>query len=94
MSVGHVARAFEEAGISTVALTAMPFHHVAERMNPPRVLITPHISGRTISAPGDVARQREVLLAAFMLLEEATEGGTLRTMEGKYRPGLVATRDR
>ena len=87
MSVGHIARAFEEAGISTVALTAMPFHHVPERMKPPRVLITPHISGRTISAPGDVARQREVLLAAFKLLEEATEGATLRTMDAKYQPG-------
>ncbi len=87
MSVGHVARAFEEAGISTVALTSMPFHHVPERMKPPRVLVTPHMSGRTISAPGDDARQREVLLAAFRLLEEATEGGTLRTMDGKYQPG-------
>ncbi len=91
MSVGHVARAFEEAGISTVALTAMPFYHVPERMKPPRVLITPHISGRTISAPGDVARQRAVLLNAFRLLEEATEGGTLRTMEGKYQPGPAAS---
>ncbi len=87
MSVGHAARAFEEAGISTISLTSMPFHHVPERMKPPRVLITPHISGRTISAPGDVARQREVLTAAFNLLEEATEGGTIRVMPGSYRPG-------
>ncbi len=87
MSVGHVSRSIEEVGIPTVTLTSMPFHHVPERMKPPRVLITPHISGRTISAPGDVARQREVLLAAFKLLAEATEGGTLRTMDGKYRPG-------
>ncbi len=78
--------------MSTVALTAMPFHHVPERMKPPRVLITPHISGRTISAPGDVARQREVLLAAFKLLEEATEGGTLRTLGGKYLPGPAVAR--
>ncbi len=89
MSVGHVARAFEEAGISTVTLTAMPFQHVPERMKPPRVLITPHISGRTISAPGDVDRQREVLTAAFNLLEEATEGGTIRIMPGSYRPGMT-----
>ena len=87
MSVGHVSRAIEEVGISTVTLTSMPFHHVPERMKPSRVLITPHISGRTISAPGDIARQREVLLAAFKLLEDATEGGTLRTMDGKYHPG-------
>jgi hypothetical protein len=43
--------------------------------------------GRTLGAPGDVDRQRQVLAAAFDLLETAQSGGTLVELEAPFRPG-------
>jgi len=37
----------------------------------PRVLVTPHLVGRTIGPVGDVRRQRDVVEAALRLLVEA-----------------------
>lgn len=47
------------------------FAHVAGRLQVPRVLVTPHLMGRTIGPVGDRNRQREVVLAALRLLVEA-----------------------
>ena len=70
-SVGLVARALEAAGITTVSVFSRVFAHVAGRLRVPRVLITPHLMGRTIGPAGDSARQREVVEAALRLLVEA-----------------------
>ena len=85
MSVGHIARALEAAGIPTVSVMVRSFRHHAERMNIPRTLITRHIMGRTMGAPNDPERQREVVEAALTLLEEATEPGTIRELDAPYR---------
>lgn len=45
--------------------------HVAGRMRLPRVLVIPHLMGRTIGSVGDRARQRQVIEAALRLLVEA-----------------------
>lgn len=42
----------------------------------PRMLITPHLMGRTIGPVGDRERQRAVVSAALDLLESATKPGT------------------
>lgn len=47
------------------------FAHVAGRLRLPRVLVTPHLMGRTIGPVGDRARQRQVVEAALRLLVEA-----------------------
>jgi hypothetical protein len=70
-SVGLVARALEAAGIPTVSVFVRAFAHVAGRLRVPRVLITPHLMGRTIGPVGDRVRQREVVEAALRLLVEA-----------------------
>jgi hypothetical protein len=70
-SVGLVARALEGAGIATVSIFVRAFAHVAGRLRVPRVLVTPHLVGRTIGPVGDVPRQREVVEAALRLLVEA-----------------------
>ena len=36
-------------------------------------MTTPHLLGRSVGRPGDVQRQREVVLAALRLLETAEE---------------------
>jgi len=54
---------------------------------PPRTVITPHLMGRTLGAPGDRGRQRATTLAAFDLLETAEQPGTLVELLEPYRHG-------
>ena len=71
--------------MSTVAIYVQAFRHVAEEMKVPRALITRHPVGRTLGAPGDVARQREVLLAALALLDNAKNGAAIAEFDKPYR---------
>jgi hypothetical protein len=75
----------EEAGLVTVAIFIRAFRHVAETMRIPRAVIARHPMGRPLGAPGDAARQREVLLAALRLLEEARTGGSIVELPEPYR---------
>jgi hypothetical protein len=75
-SVGLVARALEAAGIPTVCVAVRAFRHRMEELGVPRVLLTPHLMGRTIGPVGDRERQRAVVTAALDLLETATDRGT------------------
>ena len=79
-SVGLVARALEAHGIPTVSLFVRAFRHVATQLGVPRVLVTPHLMGRTTGPVGDGARQRAVVEAALDLLETAAEP-TIRDFE-------------
>lgn len=89
MSVGHVARAFEQAGIPSVVIMSKVFKDRTAAMNPARILLTPHPMGRTLSAPFDVEKQRKVLEAGLSLLESATAGGTIVEYDEPYRTGPV-----
>ena len=80
MSVGHLARTMEEAGISTVIVTAAPFRDRLEAMSPPRLLVTPNPMGRPMGLPNDAESQRMFLEAALDLLENAEENGTVAEM--------------
>lgn len=77
MSVGHLARLLETAGIATVIVAAQAFRPRMEIMALPRLLLTPHLMGRPLGLAGDAEGQRAVLEAAFILLETATTGGTV-----------------
>lgn len=85
VSVGHTARFLEEAGIPTVCIYIRAFRHQAEFLKPPRVLITQHLLGRTLGAPGDMERQRSVVRSALQLLESATVPGTFVELDEPYR---------
>lgn len=54
------------------------FAHVAAQMRLPRVLVTPHLMGRTLGPVGDRDRQRQVVEAALQLLAEATGPQSVR----------------
>ncbi len=69
MSVGHVQRAIEAAGIPTVGIYVRSFGHVPELMGVARALITQHLMGRPLGAPGDGERQLAVVRSALALLE-------------------------
>ncbi len=70
-SVGLVARALEAAGIPTVSVFVRAFGHVAGRLRVPRVVVTPHLVGRTVGPVGDRTRQRDVVETALRLLVQA-----------------------
>lgn len=77
MSVGHLARLIEQAGIATVVIAVRAFRSRFEEMQVARALITPYIMGRPLGFPGDIDGQRAILLAAIDLLDNATSGGTI-----------------
>ncbi|MFC1996513.1 hypothetical protein ACFLXI_02760 [Chloroflexota bacterium] len=77
MSVGHVARLLEFAGIPTVIVAAKAFRPRLEPMALPHLLLTPHLMGRPLGLAGDAETQRVVLRVAFDLLANASEGSTV-----------------
>lgn len=85
MSVGHTARVLEETGITTVSIFIRAFRHNVEMLKVPRSLITRHILGRTVGAPGDVERQTMVIKASMSLLENAQQPGIIEEMSGHFR---------
>jgi hypothetical protein len=73
VSVGHVGRAIEEAGIATTAVYVRAFRHVVEEMQLPRAVVTNHPMGRPLGPVGDGARHREIVELALALIDSATE---------------------
>ena len=80
MSVGHVARLLEQAGIPTVIIAVKAFVNRMKMMTLPRVLLTPHIMGRPLGRPKDRDRHLAVLKESLDLLERAYDRGTIREM--------------
>ena len=84
MSVGHIARAFEESGISTVVIAVEAFREKLVSMSLPRVLITPFPMGRPIGFPGNRKQHLTVIKEALNLLTEATEAKTVLSINELY----------
>jgi len=80
MSVGHVARLLETAGIATVIIASRAFEKRMRMMSLPRVLLTPYLIGRPVGPPGKPERQRATVLAALELLESAKQGKTVELL--------------
>ena len=89
MSVGHVQRAIETAGVPTVSVYIEAFSHAPNFMNLPRTVITNHPLGRPLGAPGDVERQRAVVEKALSLF--GADSPTIVNFDEPYRPGPAAT---
>jgi hypothetical protein len=73
VSVGHVQRAIESAGIPTVGVYVRSFGHIPALMGVARALVTDHPLGRPLGAPGDGERQRHVVEAALALLHRSEQ---------------------
>jgi hypothetical protein len=80
MSVGHVARLLEEAGIPTVIVSSEVFSKQLEAMSLPRVLLTPYIMGRPLGRPNDKNGQMKVIKRGLELLEKAEKFGTMESL--------------
>lgn len=68
MSVGHVQRAIEAAGMATVSVHIEAFAHVPAQMALPRAVVVPHLLGRPLGPPFDRQRQAQVVTAALDLI--------------------------
>ena len=80
MSVGHLARVLESAGIPTVVVGIQAFRVRLEAMRIPRLLLTPYLLGRTLGVPHDAAGQLRVVRTALRLLDEAKVGGDRKSV--------------
>ncbi|MEM7330507.1 MAG: hypothetical protein AAF490_00355 [Chloroflexota bacterium] len=89
MSVGHIARGFEEAGIPTVIIATKAFRPRLEAMTLPRIILTPYPMGRPLGAPHDAAGQRKILTAALDLLANASKVGTILELDQPYSPNSM-----
>lgn len=73
MSVGHVQRAIEAAGIPTVGVYVASFGHIPGLMGVARALVTQHPMGRPLGAPHDTERQLAVVRTALDLLNSSEQ---------------------
>jgi len=74
-----LARTFEEAGLSTVLVTVMPYW--AERLGVPRTVGVEFPYGHPLGQPGDRDTQTAIIREALRLLEEATGPGEIRELD-------------
>ncbi len=81
MSVGHVARALETAGIATVIVAVEAFRNRMQMMSLPRVLLTGQPIGRPLGRPGDRQGQTAVLEAALAMLEDSRPPGKIESFQ-------------
>jgi hypothetical protein len=77
VSVGHLGRVFEEAGIATVIVAVRAFQPRLQAMAAPRLVTTPYLMGRPLGLPGDRQGQRRVIEAALQLVETAQHNGSI-----------------
>jgi hypothetical protein len=70
-----LARTFEEAGLSSVFITMMPYW--AEKFGVPRTLAVEHPFGQTLGMSGDQEGQLSVIQKALQILEAANEPGQI-----------------
>jgi hypothetical protein len=82
-----LARVFEEAGLSTVALGLIRNH--LERVKPPRALFVPFPLGFALGRPDDPDFQHRVLRAAFHLLDAESGPVLVDFDEGSDAPPEV-----
>ena len=80
MSVGHIARALEEAGIPTVIISVKSFATRMQMMALLRVVPTNNLLGRVFGSPHEVDAQMRLLVAALDVLQYAEKKSTIQRL--------------
>jgi hypothetical protein len=81
--VGLIQRMAEEAGIPTLSMG-----NAADRManiKPPRALLVKFARGSMLGKPGNVARQRRILMDALNALKTMTEPGSVQNLPYQWK---------
>jgi hypothetical protein len=68
----------EEAGIPTISMGNMPDRMA--NVKPPRALLVKFPRGAMLGEPGNVQRQRRIVLEALEALKTMTEPGTVKEL--------------
>ena len=81
--MGLIQRMAEEAGIPTISMG-----NAADRMGhikPPRAMLVKFARGSMFGEPGNVSRQRRILLDALDALQTMTEPGEIRELPYQWK---------
>ena len=81
--MGLIQRLAEEAGVWTISMG-----NAAERMahiKPPRALLVKFARGSMMGEPGNVRRQRRIILDALTALRTMTEPGTIQELPYRWK---------
>ncbi|MBE0585143.1 MAG: hypothetical protein IH612_15450 [Desulfofustis sp.] len=81
--MGLIQRAVEETGIPTISMG-----NALDRMSlikPPRALLVKFARGSMFGEPGNVGRQRRIIMDALEALKTMTEPGTIKELPYKWK---------
>ena len=81
--MGLIQRMVEEAGIPTISMGNFP-----ERMaliKPPRTMLVKFARGCMFGEPGNIKRQRRIILDALEALQTMTEPGTIKELPYQWK---------
>jgi D-proline reductase (dithiol) PrdB len=81
--VGLIQRQVEEAGIPTISMG-----NAADRManiKPPRAMLVKFARGSMFGEPGNVKRQRRIILDALEALQTMTDPGTIQELPYRWK---------
>ena len=81
--MGLIQRLVEEAGVPTISMG-----NAADRMariKPPRAMLVKFARGSMFGEPGNVKRQRRIILDALEALQTMTEPGTIQELPYRWK---------
>ena len=81
--MGLIQRMAEEAGIATISLGNAPDRMVHNK--PPRALLVKFARGSMFGEPGNVNRQRRIIMDALDALKTMTQPGTVRELPYRWK---------
>jgi D-proline reductase (dithiol) PrdB len=81
--VGLIQRLVEEAGIPTISMGNAPDRMA--NIKPPRVMLVKFARGSMFGEPGNVKRQRRIILDALKALQTMTEPGTIQELPYRWK---------
>jgi len=81
--VGLIQRSAEAAGIPTISMGNMPDRMA--HIKPPRALQVKFARGSMLGEPGNVGRQRRIILDALTALQRMTEPGTIQELPYQWK---------
>ena len=80
--MGLIQRTVEEAGIPTISMGNMPDRMA--HIKPPRALLVKFARGSMFGEPGNVARQRRIILDGLDALQSMAVPGTVRELPYRW----------
>lgn len=81
--MGLIQRMVEEAGICTISMGNAPDRMA--HIKPPRAMLVKFARGSMLGEPGNVRRQRRIILDALAALQTMTEPGAIEELPYRWK---------